>query len=489
MGFFDHFSADQRQRFEAAGQVLDLQRGAYLMRRGEAGGDVFLLREGRLEVVDGRSTPELILATFTPGAMVGEMAFIDDAPRSADVRAASDSVVTQWPRQDLHALLAREPDLAATFYRAIARLAAERIRTVTTTALAGAYTRARTVSRAGLARIREEARLLADPIKEGLLEVERRLRSDPGDAQAQVALRGLLERLQDDVRTLFVAHPEPGAGDEAAAVLTRELHPYLVRSALAERCIRRPQGVTATAEILSHVLVDTPGGDGQLGELLDRWLLDRPTCTALRSFRGPLVELVAASLPRHRNRRVLVLNAGTGSLVAGLMEAIHQPPTVLTVIDQSRDALAFLDASVAGRPGVELVTVQENLAQFALGRRRHNFVHQDVVVVHGLVEYLPDRLVVSLFQVLARMIAPGGVVAVTGLAHSPDDTLLDRVLAWPTIRRSLEDFRRLLDGAGFGRLAESALPAPALLLHGSPDATVARRFSYTPALAPDRASH
>lgn len=230
--------------------------------------------------------------------------------------------------------------------------------------------------------------------------------------------------------------------------------------------------------------MNTPGGDGQIGELLDRWLLDRPTLVALRGFRDPILDLVDSRLPTHRNRRVLLLNAGTGSLVAGLMQRVYRPPTVLTVVDQSRDGLAFLDASVANRSGVELVMLQENLAQFALGRRRHNYPPQDAVIIHGLLEYLPDRLVVSLLRTVARLAATGGAVIATALGPSSDRALLDRVLRWPTIRRSREALLRLYEGAWVPVTEEADLSEPGLLMCGTPDPQATARSSYTPVFAP-----
>ncbi|MBW2254568.1 MAG: cyclic nucleotide-binding domain-containing protein [Deltaproteobacteria bacterium] len=484
LSFLDHFSPEHRQRFEAAAEVLQLERGQYLLRRGEAGGDIYLLIDGKLEVVDSRSSPEVILAVFTTGVVVGEMAFVDSSPRSADVRAAVDTEVLQWSRQDLLALLDRDADLAAAFYQAIARIAAGRVRTLTDTAMAGGLDRGKPMSQAGLSRVREEARVVAEAAKEGLLDIETRLRQDPTNLRSQQQLVALLEQLQEDVDRLFIAHPEIDAGKEAARVLGRELHPYLVRSSLAERCIRRPQGLVGTPEILAHVLVNTPGGDGQIGELLDRWLLDGPTMVSIRSFRDPILELVESRLPSHRNRRVLLLNAGTGSLVAGLMQRVYRPPTVLTVVDQSRDGLAFLDASVATRDGVELVMLQENLAQFALGRRRHNYPQQDVVIIHGLLEYLPDRLVVSLLRTVARLAATGGSIIATALAPSPDRALLDRVLRWPTIRRSREALLRLFEGAWVTVTEEAQVTEPGLLMCGTPDPQATARSSYTPVFAP-----
>jgi extracellular factor (EF) 3-hydroxypalmitic acid methyl ester biosynthesis protein len=466
MSFLAHFDEPHLDRFMAVSEELRLDRGTYLLRRGEPGGDIFLVEDGALEVVDRRATPEVILAVLDAGAVVGEMAFLDDAPRSADVRAATETRVRRWAKEDLRALLARDPGLAARFFESVARTAASRVRTLSTSAVTGGV---QASSALGLARIRSDVDELAGRTKEALLDAETRLRQSPGAPVGTESIVAALERLQADLRELFASYAEEDMATEAARLLRRELHPYLVRSALAERCIRRVQGVTGTAEVLAHVLVDTPSGDGQLGEVLDRWLLDRPTLAAFRQAREVLVDTLLAALPRHRNRRALLLNAGTGSLVAAACTRAADAPTVLTIVDQSREALAFLDAGIATRPRtVELQTVQENLVEVALGRARHRFPPQDVIVAHGLLEYMPDRIALSLLETAARMLAPEGHLVLTALTPSGDHVLLDRLLGWPTVRRSGERIQRLLDRAGLDATWIPDLPDPLVVVQGRP---------------------
>jgi SAM-dependent methyltransferase len=346
----------------------------------------------------------------------------------------------------------------------VARLASTRIRFLTEGAVSGAFT-TELDPVADADDIRTWALQIADAPKRALPEIEARLRADPGDPDAAAAVRNLLDKVQVGVHELFQAHRDASAARLATEVLGRELHPWLVRSSLAERCIRRATGAAGTPEILAHVLVDTAGGDGRLGELLDRWLLDRPTFQALRAFRAPMVEQVRRLLPDHRNRHVLIINAGTGSLVARLVDALGQPPTVLTVVDQSRDALAFLDAGVVARPkDIELRTVQENLARFAIGRRRHELPPQDAVVIHGLLEYLPERLAVSLLETCRDLLTPEGHVVVCALGPTPDQALLDRLLDWPTIRRTRDSFLGLLRSSHLDVLDAPELTPDAALL-------------------------
>jgi CRP-like cAMP-binding protein len=471
MALLDCFNDAQRALFEGVAERIEIDRGDLLLKKGDPGGDVFIVLDGTVEVLD-RNNPDMIVARINPGEVVGEMAFIDDSPRSVDVRAGDNCTILRWSRDDLANLLRREPMLAARFYEGVAIIASTRLRRLTAGVTSRAYSRGQSVSQEGLQRIKDEARDLSESIKSRFIQVETVLRNNPADSAAIDQVRGLLDLLEARVHEVFTQHPEPEASEIASEVLCRELHPYLVRSGLAERCIRRPQGVTGTAEILAHVLVNTAGGDGQLGEVLDRWLLDRPTLAALRAFREPTIDAVKNNLPSHRNRRVLLVNAGTGSLVAGLTEALAGVPTVLTVLDQSRDALAFLGAAGMDNrsQGIEIATLQENLARFALGGSRHSLPPQDVVLVHGILEYMPERIGVSLVNICRNTLHKDGVLVASALGPSADQWLLDRLLSWPTIRRGRAMLTRLVNAGGMHINEHIDVTSPGLLIAASASA-------------------
>ncbi|MCB9674257.1 MAG: cyclic nucleotide-binding domain-containing protein [Alphaproteobacteria bacterium] len=470
MAFMAAFTDEQRRLFEAAAEVLEVPRGEMLLRRGEPGGDLFLVRNGKLEAVDNRVVPEVIISVLAPGAVVGEMAFLDGSPRSADVRAAEDAVVLRWAHHDLRALLRREPVFAAAFYETVAQLASTRLRRATHTAMTGVISQRAEEAAGG--RAHAEGRALADMVKAALLRSETQLRIDPNDAGAEEALRDELNNLRNRLNDLMEAWPEAQARDAVTQGLQRELHPYLVRSTLADRSIRRPQGVVATAETLSHVLVGRASGEGRLGEILDQWLLGSPTLTAIRELTSSIPAAAAERLPTNRNRRVLLLNAGTGSLVARLAHQLDQAPTTITVVDPSRSALSFLDTDVVPiDANIDVVAVQENLAEFAVGRMRHTYQAQDLVIIHGLLEYMPDRLAVSLLTTAGGLLNEHGAVVTAALSESADQHFLDRLLRWPTIRRSQDALARVHRAARFRPARFADTTAPAVLL--TADAPVA----------------
>jgi EAL domain-containing protein (putative c-di-GMP-specific phosphodiesterase class I) len=77
---------------------LRLSKDEYLFRQNDPPTSAFLIEEGRVQIVleridAGRMGVERVLATRGPGDIVGEMAIIDHAPRSASVRALEDCVI------------------------------------------------------------------------------------------------------------------------------------------------------------------------------------------------------------------------------------------------------------------------------------------------------------------------------------------------------------------------------------------------------------
>lgn len=468
MSFLDAFDDEQRALFFSVSSPILLDRGAYLMRRGEPGGDIFVIEEGQLEIIDARATPESILAVLEPGSVVGEGSFLDSAPRSADARAQVPTQIRRWAKDDLVALLGREPRLAARFYEVLARTTSERLRQQNQSTLATLAGRDGTM-RAGMDRLRADVLTFANHTKEALLQAETELRQDKDPRAARASLLRTMNKLESWIDEHFTAHPEREPAEESARILARELHPYLVRSALAERSIRRTQGVAGVTEVLAHVLVNHPSGDGIVGEILDEWLLARPSFEAMRAFRDRVGPIVARALPSHRNRRLTVLNAGTGSLIASLCQSLSSAPTVLSVVDQSREALAVIEAGRSLRAQqVELAPVQTNLVELALGRIQQQIPSQDVIVAHGLVEYMPDRIALGLLSQIRMRLERDGSLILASLLPSADRHLLDRLLGWPTVRRRPERLLRIMERAGYAHELVPDCPSPLLLVVGRP---------------------
>lgn len=78
-----------------------VSKDTYLFREGDAPDAMYILKSGELAITKTKGTSEIILASLSPGGMVGEMAIFDMKPRSANVKALKDSEVIVLPYDSL----------------------------------------------------------------------------------------------------------------------------------------------------------------------------------------------------------------------------------------------------------------------------------------------------------------------------------------------------------------------------------------------------
>jgi CRP/FNR family transcriptional regulator, cyclic AMP receptor protein len=101
----------------------NVSAGTLVIHEGGRTGHLYVLIEGRLEVVKGDS----VVAVLTePGAVLGEMSVLLDQPHTATVRAAADSVIYEF--NDAASFLRDQPQVSLL----IARLLAQRLNVATT---------------------------------------------------------------------------------------------------------------------------------------------------------------------------------------------------------------------------------------------------------------------------------------------------------------------------------------------------------------------
>ena len=96
-----------------------LRPGDVLMEEGAPGREIYLVVQGAVEVVKGQGEDGLLLGRRGPGELVGEMAFLDNRPRSATVRAVEPTLLLEFREASLREALAAQPEL---LYRTVATL-------------------------------------------------------------------------------------------------------------------------------------------------------------------------------------------------------------------------------------------------------------------------------------------------------------------------------------------------------------------------------
>ena len=92
--------------------------GEFLFAAGDEPAGMFIIDAGRVEVLtSGDGGEPRVLAALGPNDTVGEMAVLDDVPRSASARAAEATATRFLSRRELLYLLERRPAIALGFIR------------------------------------------------------------------------------------------------------------------------------------------------------------------------------------------------------------------------------------------------------------------------------------------------------------------------------------------------------------------------------------
>lgn len=118
---FEGLSKKQLAQISSLMTALDFAAGKVLARQGEVGREFLILLEGEVEVArDGD-----VIAVRGPGDYIGEIALLDDRPRTATVTAKTDVVAEVLNRREFASLLASAPDLSSQIMATMARRLAE----------------------------------------------------------------------------------------------------------------------------------------------------------------------------------------------------------------------------------------------------------------------------------------------------------------------------------------------------------------------------
>ena len=104
--------------------VESLGQGHFLFKQGESGHELYILLHGRMRVQSSHSG---VIGVLGPGEIVGEMAVVRRAPRSASVIAESDALLFRIRQSDLDLILGKAPRISYLLMRNIAAVLAERL--------------------------------------------------------------------------------------------------------------------------------------------------------------------------------------------------------------------------------------------------------------------------------------------------------------------------------------------------------------------------
>jgi glutaminase len=110
--FCEHFTGDELKAFSSLLHHRSYRPNETIMDAGDAANEMFFLARGRVSVfIAFEEGAQKRLATFSPGMVFGEMAFIDGSPRSAGIKADTEVECDVLTRENFDKLSGIHPGL------------------------------------------------------------------------------------------------------------------------------------------------------------------------------------------------------------------------------------------------------------------------------------------------------------------------------------------------------------------------------------------
>ncbi len=126
--FFNELSTWQLKKVSEIVFERSFEAHELIFEQGQPAAALFLVVTGQVSVEIQKDQVISSLATLERGAFFGEMALLDESPRSASARSLESTRTLALYRNDLSRLIHTDPSTACQIYRALARIVGDRLR-------------------------------------------------------------------------------------------------------------------------------------------------------------------------------------------------------------------------------------------------------------------------------------------------------------------------------------------------------------------------
>ena len=128
VSFFEEFEDNELDFFSKQLSLQAVPKGTVLFSEEEIGDYLFFIVEGSVEVRLETTRAKHIIATYGFGHCVGEMALVDDYPRSATVLVNEPSELLILTKKRMEHMVKKNPILGVKIYKGLAKNLSLRLR-------------------------------------------------------------------------------------------------------------------------------------------------------------------------------------------------------------------------------------------------------------------------------------------------------------------------------------------------------------------------
>ena len=116
---FHELPEEYLERIASATQPVSFDRGEIIVEIGDPGRSLYIIVEGTVQVLYPARSAEFELARLEAGDFFGEMALLNDKPRSATVRAVDPVRALVLDKDDFRSIIRQSPDVALRLMEAM----------------------------------------------------------------------------------------------------------------------------------------------------------------------------------------------------------------------------------------------------------------------------------------------------------------------------------------------------------------------------------
>jgi signal transduction histidine kinase len=119
VALFVDLSDEELGQLYAMSRTVSLNPGELLFEEGSQGDALYVILDGELEVTRRQDPEDVVLAVRRSGEFIGEMSLLDQAPRSASVRALRESHLLEISQAAFQTLLSRSASASSKILRTV----------------------------------------------------------------------------------------------------------------------------------------------------------------------------------------------------------------------------------------------------------------------------------------------------------------------------------------------------------------------------------
>lgn len=110
-----------RKASAGGGYLAEFADGDYIFREGDLGTEMYIIAEGKVEILNKMNGKETVIAVLEKGDFFGEMSILEDMPRAASARALTATKLVQINGSTFDQMLRDNPEVAVRVMRKLSR--------------------------------------------------------------------------------------------------------------------------------------------------------------------------------------------------------------------------------------------------------------------------------------------------------------------------------------------------------------------------------